>query len=348
MAGSAVVAFLLALFVKDGLGPLLSGFTGSEFFGFTDKVPGASQTWFYFSIAVGAGVWLAFSNLSRWATGSALLLVLFVAHALVGAVELGTDGWIQSITNNLFGEGRGAQLFVLASIMMFSLRFCADFIEKKIGLSPVGILLSCAILACIGLNLISASTSLTLVGGAVLVYAVGKTFYWPTMLAVASDRFPRTGAVAISMMGGIGMMSAGLIGSPGLGYAKDRFAGAELQDNPALYAQYKAETPSKWLFFEKVNGIDGKKLGNVKSALSQVRKADPKGTLDAALDKLQPDQKTVLVSDMTGDRKTLVADSFLPATMAVIYLALLLYFKAIGGYKPVHIGEVEGQVKPAT
>ena len=348
MAGSAVVAFLLALFVKDGLGPLLSGFTGSEFFGFTENVPGASQTWFYVSIAVGVVVWLAFSDLSRWATGSLLLLVLFIAHALVGAVELGTDGWIQSITNNLFGEGRGAQLFVLASIMMFSLRFCANFIEKKIGLSPVGILLSCAILACIGLNLISASTSLTLVGGAVLVYAVGKTFYWPTMLAVASDRFPRTGAVAISMMGGIGMMSAGLIGSPGLGYAKDRFAGAELQKDMALYAQYKAATPSKWLFFEKVNGIDGKKLGEVKSALSQVRKADPKGTLDAALDKLQPDQKTVLVSDMTGDRETLVADSFLPATMAAIYLALLLYFKALGGYKPVHIGEVEGLVKPAT
>ena len=59
---------------------------------------------------------------------------------------------------------------------------------------------------------------------ALTVYGVGKTFFWPTMLAVASDRFPRTGAVAISIMGGIGMMSAGLIGGPGLGYAKDRFA----------------------------------------------------------------------------------------------------------------------------
>ena len=33
------------------------------------------------------------------------------------------------------------------------------------------------------------------------------------MLAVASDRFPRTGAIAISIMGGIGMLSAGLIGA---------------------------------------------------------------------------------------------------------------------------------------
>ena len=55
---------------------------------------------------------------------------------------------------------------------------------------------------------------------ALAVYAVGKTFFWPTMLAVVGDRFPRTGAVAISIMGGIGMMSAGLIGGPGLGYAR--------------------------------------------------------------------------------------------------------------------------------
>jgi hypothetical protein len=32
-----------------------------------------------------------------------------------------------------------------------------------------------------------------------------------------------------------------------------------------------------------------------------------------------------------------VADSFIPATMAAIYIALLLYFKTIGGYRPVTI-----------
>jgi hypothetical protein len=44
-------------------------------------------------------------------------------------------------------------------------------------------------------------------------------------------------------------------------------------------------------------------------------------------------------SSITGDRKTLKADSFIPAAMAAIYLLLLLYFKAIGGYKPIHIDE---------
>src|SRR5438045_9557863 len=98
---------------------------------------------------------------------------------------------------------------------------------------------------------------------ALTVYGVGKTFFWPTMLAVASDRFPRTGAVAISMMGGIGMLSAGLIGGPGLGYCKDRFAGEELEkSNPALFAEYKAPQPSKFLNIEATaaSGIDGKKF----------------------------------------------------------------------------------------
>ena len=50
---------------------------------------------------------------------------------------------------------------------MFVLRFCADFIEKKIGLSPVGILLTCAILACLGLNLTSYITTF---GGAMIFF----------------------------------------------------------------------------------------------------------------------------------------------------------------------------------
>jgi hypothetical protein len=70
---------------------------------------------------------------------------------------------------------------------------------------------------------------------------------------------------------------------------------------------------------------------------------DPK----AALATLSPEEKGILEASIAGDRKTLRADSFIPAAMAVIYLLILLYFKAIGGYKPIHIGEPEGAREPA-
>jgi hypothetical protein len=300
MLGGLIVCFLLALFFSNAL-----GLANAVSYGLS-------------------GVLLIFIGvITRFSIGSWLLFVLFVAHALVGAVELGTDGWIQNITGNILTPTQGKILFVFTSAIMFSLRFCANFFERRLGLSPVGILLVCSVLACIGLNLTS---TITTFGGAMLVlavYAVGKTFFWPTMLAVASDRFPRTGAVAISIMGGIGMMSAGLIGSPGLGYAKDRFASEELQKaNPALYAEYQESTPSKFLFFEQVYGLDGKRLGEAKQPVPDQRTSQ---------------QRDVVLADMRGDRRTLVADSFIPALMALIYLALLLYFKAIGGYRAVHI-----------
>ncbi len=279
--------------------------------------------------------------LSKFSIGAWLIFVLFLTHALVGAVELGTDGWIQNITGNILTPAQGKILFVFTSFVMFALRFSADFIEKKLKLSPIGILLVCSILAIVGLNLVSGIT--TFVGAilALTVYALGKTFFWPTMLAVVGDRFPRTGAVAMSIMGGIGMMSAGLIGSPGLGYAKDRFSGEALQTaNAEAFAEYKSESASKFLFFEEVNGLDGAKLGAVQEKLGAARaELAEAGNTDpqAALEKLTETERQVHAASIEGDRKTLVADAAIPATMAVIYLLLLFYFKAIGGYKPVHI-----------
>lgn len=274
---------------------------------------------------VGGALLIAVAVMTKFSLGSILLFVLFVTHALVGAVELGTDGWIQNITGNLFTSEEGKYLFIWTSAIMFGLRFCAHFIETKLKLSPIGLLLVCAIIACVGLNLASTMTTFGAALLALGIYAVGKTFFWPTMLAVIGDRFPHTGAVAMSIMGGIGMLSAGLIGGPGLGYGKDRFAGEELQKaNPALYAEYKAEKPSTFLNLKStaVFGLDGTKLAAAKEAKEKT-----------------PEQQTVVAADQRGDRATLKADSFIPATMAVIYLILFFFFKAIGGYKVIRIDE---------
>lgn len=319
--GGLVVCFLLSMF----LGDVLKG------------VPGLGEdNARYAGYAVGFGLLVVVGVITKFSVGSVLLFILFIAHALVGAVELGTDGWIQNITGNILSSEEGKILFVFTSALMFALRFCADFIEKKIGMSPIGILLVCAILACIGLNLTSRIEAF---GGALLaltVYGIGKTFFWPTMLAVASDRFPRTGAIAISIMGGIGMMSAGLIGSPGLGYFKDRYSGEALKvANAGLYDTAKAEKASKFLIFPDAHGLDGTKLGKAQKELDKIREGGTTGK--DAFAKLQGDDRTLVESSIKGDRDTLIADSCIPATMAAIYLCLLIYFKMIGGYKAVTI-----------
>jgi MFS family permease len=305
--GAMVACYLLALFFGD----ISKAFS-----------PDNAATIGY---AIGGALLIAVGIITKFSFGSILLFVLFVTHALVGAVELGTDGWIQNITGNLFSSTQGKILFFWTSIIMFGLRFCAHWIESKLKLSPIGLLLVCAVIACVGLNLASTMNTFAMALVALGIYAVGKTFFWPTMLAVIGDRFPQTGAVAMSIMGGIGMLSAGLIGGPGLGYCKDRFAGQELEKaNPALYAQYKAEKPSTFLNLPSTSafGLDGKKLGEAKDAKEKTA-----------------DQKAVVEADQKGDRATLKADSYIPATMAAIYLLLLLYFKAIGGYKVVRIDE---------
>ena len=236
---------------------------------------------------------------------------------------MGTDGWIQNITGNMLSSEQGKILFVWTSACMFGLRFCAHWMEKTLKIKPVTLLFICAVMACIGLNLVSGATAFTGAIIALTIYGFGKTFFWPTMLAVASDRFPRSGAIAISIMGGIGMLSSGLLGSPGLGYAKDRFSGEALNAaNPALYTEYKAETTSKWLFLSEVNALDAKKLDAIG------KKENP-----------TDDEKAVAAASIEGDRRTLKADAFIPAAMAVIYLLLMFYFKSIGGYKPVTIEE---------
>jgi MFS family permease len=306
--GAAVACYLLSVFFAGNLG----------------LAPAVSY-------GIAGALLIVVGVITKFSMGSILLFVLFITHILVGAVELGTDGWIQNITGNIFTSEQGKALFLWTSAIMFCLRFCAHFIEKTLKISPVGLLLICSILAAIGLLLASGMQTIAIAFVALGVYALGKTFFWPTMLAVASDRFPRTGAIAISIMGGLGMLSAGLLGGPGLGYSKDRFAAETLQSSsPAVYEEVKVQQPSKFLFLKPVNAIDGKILAEAKESKERTEA-----------------QKAIVAADQTGDRKTLKADAFIPAAMAVIYLLMLLYFKSIGGYKTVHLeGTSAAAVQP--
>ena len=309
--GALVACFLLSLFLGDVIKPFLP-----------EKIGANAATIGY---VLGGVLLITVGVITRFALGSVLLFVLFLTHLILGSLELGTDSWIERITGNLFNEEQGKTLFIWTCTIMFALRFCAHWIETKLKLSPIGLLLVCSILAIIGLQLASGMQTFTMALIALGVYAVGKTFFWPTMLAVVGDRFPRSGAVAMSIMGGVGMLSVGMIGGPGLGFSKDYFTAKELESkNPAVYAEMKSATPSSF-FGMKATPVDGSKLEEAKKAVKAATATEA--------------QKAVVDANQAGDRKTLKIDSFLPTTMAVIYLLLLIYFKTIGGYRVLKIDE---------
>ena len=64
---------------------------------------------------------------------SPILLFLFLLHALVGYVELGTDSWITNITERvLVSQDKALMAFIWTNVLMFTLRFFAGPIVADI------------------------------------------------------------------------------------------------------------------------------------------------------------------------------------------------------------------------
>jgi hypothetical protein len=252
-------------------------------------------------------VWLVFAVVTRFALGSIILAFLYLMHALVGYVELGTDSWITNITKQVLRSGTNAQLaFIWTNVLMFTLRFFAGPIVHKIN--PVGLLFCSASLGVIGLYLLGNPAVDTIWPwiAAVTVYGVGKTFYWPTLLGVISERFPKGGALALGLSGGVGMIGAGILGGPGIGYKQDFFAVQHLQqtaDGVRAYDRYMARTetgePEKTSFplvtsvfpqfVPPIAGIDNAKFKvfeDFKANVATIEAAKDAGTPTAELPRL--------------------------------------------------------------
>jgi MFS family permease len=280
-----------------------------------------------------------------------LLIFLFIIHAMIGYVELGTDGWVQDILNRVIGN-KAFLLFVYTSMLMFILRFFAGPIVHKIN--PLGLLFIAAICGAVGLYWLGTVTTVVMAFTAATVFALGKTFYWPTMLGVIGERFPKAGAIAMGLSGGIGMLSAGFLGGPGIGYTQDRQAVQKLQaEAPDAYARVKSEESNHFLFFPPIQGLDGAKVKVVsdsgKALDEDVAFAKKVGKDDPNLKKLNEwyqnvekphvtqDQGPVVASTVFGGKRALQITAAVPATMAVCYLIIVFYFMARGGYKAVHL-----------
>jgi MFS family permease len=241
--------------------------------------------------------------------GRPLFILLLLIMLPLATTELGTDSWITELVAPVMTE-LGLQagwILVYTALIMMILRFLAGPIVHR--LSPLGLLAVCSAIAIVGLVTLSKAAGI-MIFVAATIYAVGKTFFWPTMLGIASERFPKGGALTLNAIGGMGMLSVGVIGAVFLGNIQDRQIDRELfQQNPAIHQKIVAEDKSS--VFGKYKPLDQDKV------LS-----------------LEGEEQTVVETIKTSAKKNaLLTVAIFPAIMLICYLVLILYFRSKGGYK---------------
>ncbi|MEE4163731.1 MAG: MFS transporter [Woeseiaceae bacterium] len=150
-------------------------------------------------------------------------LYLFVGFCMLlsASTELGTTQRIESL---LAATGVNA-LLVLAFIngIMMVGRAMAGSIANRI--STLGMLWFSAIFSFLGLQLLTLAAG-NAVFAAAAVFAVGVTFFWPTTLAFISENLPESGALGLSIMGGLGMLSVSFV-LPIMGRILDSASGTD-------------------------------------------------------------------------------------------------------------------------
>lgn len=151
-----------------------------------------------------------------------LFLFIVLCMTLTAATEFSTTQWVEKILS-----ASGAQpMIVLALVtgLMAIGRFFAGPVIHRFN--PTGVLWVSAILATVGVYLLSTVTGAAVYGAAV-VFALGICYFWPTMIGFVGEYVPQTGALGMSLIGGAGMFSM-VIWNPVIGgWLEDAAATAE-------------------------------------------------------------------------------------------------------------------------
>lgn len=268
----------------------------------------------------------AFFGMYTKSFGQPLFIFLLLIMIPLAITELGTDSWISDLISPEMAKLglQGGWVLVYTSAIMFVLRFFAGDIAHKI--SPLGLLAACSAIAAIGLYMMSFSSGIMILLAAT-IYGLGKTFFWPTMLALVSERFPKGGALTLNITGGLGMIAAGVIGAGTLGFIQDKSVDTRITDydklnNTAIHSTYVTE--KKTSLFGDYEGLDQNKLATANQA----------------------EKNTVITIRETAKKEALRYIVIFPLIMLVSYILLMIYFKSKGGYKPVVLVEKVTEATP--
>jgi MFS family permease len=191
-----------------------------------------------------------------------MFLLLFVVMWMTAATELAPDQWFPSIMGKITGL-QGVWFVIITSSFMFVLRFFAGPLAHKV--SPLGMLIGCSVLSALGLYWLGSlgdGSSAVMAFMAAAVFGIGKTYFWPTMLGVTSERFPKGGSLLMCLMGGGGMLSIA-IALPIMGNAFDKQgAGAALKMVAILPVILTVVFGAMFMAFKAKGGYKAEKLSS--------------------------------------------------------------------------------------
>ncbi|MDO8965919.1 MAG: MFS transporter [Algoriphagus sp.] len=136
---------------------------------------------------------------------SPVFIFLFICMALTAISEFGPQQWVGLI----MGSSGASPMLILALTtgVMAVGRFFAGPVVKALG--QTGVLLGGAIFASIGIFLFSTVTG-PMAYVAAVIFAIGVCYFWPVMVGAVAQRVPLSGALGMSIIGGIGMFSTAI------------------------------------------------------------------------------------------------------------------------------------------
>jgi len=134
-----------------------------------------------------------------------LYLVMVVLMALTAISEFGPQQWVGPILAKA-GASPMLILALVTGLMAVGRYFAGPLIER---LNTVGVLLGSAVFGVIGIYMMSTMSGSMLYVAAVF-YALGICYFWPNMLGFVGERLPQTGALGLSILGGVGMFSSSI------------------------------------------------------------------------------------------------------------------------------------------
>jgi fucose permease len=137
-----------------------------------------------------------------------LVILLIIIKMITLSLELGPMRWISPVLES--AGMHGMLVFVWITGLMAVLRlFAGHFVER---LAPTGMLFCASILTAIGLLMFATfESNIVALMLAATVFAFGVAFFFPTMVGLMSERFPKAGSLGIVLMIGAGMTASGTI-----------------------------------------------------------------------------------------------------------------------------------------